>query len=82
MPFLPKSHNPGATACGDCGVYMTVSSMSNLRRIVSIAWLILSLLIAWAAWDSVIRLAILCLIAAALSIVGIAVKPRIVWIKR
>jgi hypothetical protein len=80
-PFCLNLINYGATACDDCGAYMTVSSMSNLRRLASGAWLILSLLFAWGTWDSLIRVAILCLITAALSIVGIAVKPRIVWIK-
>jgi hypothetical protein len=73
--------NPGATACGHCGAYMAESSMSNIRRLVFIAWLILSLVIAWGSWDSYIRVSILFLIAAAVSVIGIVVKPRIVWIK-
>jgi hypothetical protein len=80
-PFCLNFINFGATACGACGAHLAVSFMSTLGRLVSRAWLILSLVIAWAGSDSYFRVSILFLIAATLSIVGIVLKPRIVWIK-
>jgi hypothetical protein len=55
--------------------------MSNIRRLAAVAWLFLSLLIGWALWDSYTGVSIFFLIVAALSVVGIVVKPRIIWIK-
>jgi hypothetical protein len=80
-PFCLNSINEGATACGSCGAYMSVSSMSNIRRLVFVAWLVLSLFIAWGLWDSYNQVSLFFLVIAAISIIGIVVKPKIIWIK-
>jgi ABC-type Mn2+/Zn2+ transport system permease subunit len=75
-PFCRNPLNPGATACGHCGSFLRISTLSSVRKLVALVWILFGLFLTWALFPAPLGPIIL-----VLSLIVFVIPSKVGWTK-